>query len=358
MGLGGIALALYFTASFSLSSPMSQTSTQLQIAHSSTDRSETPSSNDASDRTSQRTFTDTSTVWGPGTLSGRALLALGEVTIRGIDNLVIRGRILALRQRVGRKLTGNMCNDLMELCRRGSVILAQDCGLTRDVRPTMYSARITKEAIRLTLTQLCGGPKSAVYMFAFSLCKWPRQEARLILLQLIHSFFEITWPLEWEPQRWYDILITIIQVKEGWKNLIVEAAALLLGNPAFPSIAMHPIHFICAEATAGLPESSLSILQYAYSPYMRAEAWIELQKCGLRLSERMSKIEKLVQETSTFASPQIMDALTDLTIFLGWDTELQPSALTCLKNVTQAQWQSLYRALGRQQARAERSLSR
>jgi hypothetical protein len=65
---------------------------------------------------SQRTTTDTSTIWGPGTLSGRALLALGEATIRGIDALLIRRKLATIRKR-GPYLTQTMCDDLLELCR-------------------------------------------------------------------------------------------------------------------------------------------------------------------------------------------------------------------------------------------------
>ncbi|KAJ7029270.1 hypothetical protein C8F04DRAFT_44955 [Mycena alexandri] len=281
---------------------MSQVQTSgLESTHSFAELSEGPSSNDVAERTSLRTFTDTSTVWGPGTLSGRALLALGEVTIRGIDVLLIRSKILNLRRRGNRTLTSTICNDLVEFC-----------------RPTMYSVRITREAIRLTLTQICAGPESAMYLLLFSLCKWPRQEARLILLELVRSLSDIKWPIEWEPQRLCDFLITIIQVKDGWKSLVVEAAIVLLANPTFPSIDAHPLHFLCVEVAAGLPGSPLSVLQDAYSTSMRSKAWISLQACGLTLGERMLKIEKLVQETPNFASAQILDALADVAIFLRW----------------------------------------
>jgi len=65
---------------------------------------------------SQRTTTDTSTTWGPGTLSGRALLALGEATIRGIDALLIRRRLATIRIRAP-SLADPMYKDLLELCR-------------------------------------------------------------------------------------------------------------------------------------------------------------------------------------------------------------------------------------------------
>ncbi|KAJ7784290.1 hypothetical protein B0H16DRAFT_293005 [Mycena metata] len=153
--------------------------------------------------------------------------------------------------------------------------------------------------------------------------------------------------MEWESERLYDFLVAIIQVKEGWKSLAVEAAILLLENLTFPTIDTHPLHFLCVEVVAGLPESPLSVLQDAYSASMRSKAWILLQACGLSLAERMDKIEKLVQETPNFASAQILDALSDVVIFSRLDSTLQSSASTCLRKVTEPQWQSLHHVFGR-----------
>jgi hypothetical protein len=47
--------------------------------------------------TTNSAYTDTSTVWGPGTLAGKALEAFGEATLRGIENIVIRRKLAALR---------------------------------------------------------------------------------------------------------------------------------------------------------------------------------------------------------------------------------------------------------------------
>ncbi|KAJ6460685.1 hypothetical protein C8R47DRAFT_1080909 [Mycena vitilis] len=116
---------------------------------------------------SQETTTDTSTVWGPGTLSGRALLALGEATVRGIDALIIRHRLATIRLRAP-SLTKSMHSDVLELC-----------------RPNMYSVTITKQATQLALAQICAGPESSLYIFVVLLCQWSLQEARVTLLQLV-----------------------------------------------------------------------------------------------------------------------------------------------------------------------------
>ncbi|KAF7364951.1 hypothetical protein MVEN_00365900 [Mycena venus] len=178
---------------------------------------------------SQRTTTDTSTTWGPGTLSGRALLALGEATIRGIDALLIGRRLTTIRLRAP-SLTGSMYKDLLELC-----------------RPAMYSVWIAKQALRLTLAQICAGPESSVYMFVVFLCKWAEPEARLILLELVRSLPGLSHPPGWKLERLYDLMTAVIQVKDGRRSFIVEAAVLL--DNTFPSATILPIDLLSAEAT-------------------------------------------------------------------------------------------------------------
>jgi hypothetical protein len=63
-----------------------------------------------------------STVWGPGTLAGRAILALGEATLKGLDRIIdresraIQKRFDTIRASVPH-LTPEMYGDLIELSR-------------------------------------------------------------------------------------------------------------------------------------------------------------------------------------------------------------------------------------------------
>ncbi|KAJ7625323.1 hypothetical protein DFH06DRAFT_1229153 [Mycena polygramma] len=272
---------------------------------------------------SQRTTTDTSTIWGPGTLSGRALLALGEATIRGIDALIIRRRLATIRLRAP-SLTRSMCDDLLELC-----------------RPNMYSIRIAKQAIGLTLAHICAGAESSLHMFVVCLCRWPQQEARLILLELVRSTSQVNRPRGWELKRLYDFLVVIIQVKAGWRRIVAEAAILL--DQTCPPVIAHPVQFLSAEVTAGLPESPLSSLQDAYSVDIRSKTWIALLKCDFPLRDRMVEIQYILQETQISSGAQIVDALADASVFQGsyFDLDTQSSALTCVQSITLAQWRSI-----------------
>ncbi|KAJ7637548.1 hypothetical protein DFH06DRAFT_645582 [Mycena polygramma] len=193
---------------------------------------------------SKRTTTDTSTVWGPGTLSGRALLALGEAAIRGIDAIIIRRRLATIRLRAPLFLTKSMHGDLLELCR-----------CAQFPRPNMHSVTIRKQAIDLTLAQICAGPQSSLYMFVVFLCQWPKQEARLTLLELVGSTSEVNRPLGWKLERFYDLLVAIIQVKGGWRRIVAEAAILL--DKTSPLVITHPIHLVFAEVMTDLAKSPL-----------------------------------------------------------------------------------------------------
>ena len=51
----------------------------------------------ATSSTSNTASTDTSTIWGPGTLSGKAIEAFGEATLRGVENVVIRRKLSTYR---------------------------------------------------------------------------------------------------------------------------------------------------------------------------------------------------------------------------------------------------------------------
>ncbi|KAJ7750848.1 hypothetical protein B0H16DRAFT_1691470 [Mycena metata] len=76
-----------------------------------------------------------STVWGPGTVAGRAILALGEATLKGLDRIVdlearaIQRRLATIRRNLP-ILTADMYNDLIELSLQGGQVPA-DCGGSR-----------------------------------------------------------------------------------------------------------------------------------------------------------------------------------------------------------------------------------
>ncbi|KAF8205950.1 hypothetical protein K438DRAFT_2092122 [Mycena galopus ATCC 62051] len=229
---------------------------------------------------SQRTTIDTSTVWGPGTLSGRALLTLGEVAIRGISNLIIRRRLAAICLRVP-SLNRSMCDDLLELC-----------------RPKMYPKWIGKEAVRLISAQIC--LHSKYYVLVVALCKWPQEEARLIILELIRSLPGLRHPPRWQLSEFYNFLAVIIQVREQWRTLIVEAAHLfrsVLHDGDLP--VDHPIDMLCTKTA---PQSTPLSKKSRSFKMPSIVIWMNLQAAGLPLDACLRDVISILTtaDKSTF----------------------------------------------------------
>ncbi|KAF8194409.1 hypothetical protein K438DRAFT_2017472 [Mycena galopus ATCC 62051] len=278
---------------------------------------------------SQRTTTDTSTIWGPGTLSGRALLALGEVTIRGINSLVIRRRLATIRLRAP-TLNKSMCDDLLELS-----------------RPGLYSASIGKEAHRLVLSQICA--ESQYSMLVLAVCDWSKDEARLIILALIQS--SLGFLSAKRGEEIYNFLIAIIQAKDEWKDLVMEAAQLLRSTFQDQRVLIsHPLHIVCTETPAQL--LPLSTLQKSYSPKMRAKIWLSLHTDGLPWQKRMLGIEETMGQYQASqldsSSPVLLDAITDVIIFTRPDFsfDLQSAAIRCLRKMNNPRWKRVCELFG------------
>ncbi|KAF8166612.1 hypothetical protein K438DRAFT_252664 [Mycena galopus ATCC 62051] len=292
---------------------------------------------------SQRTTTDTSTIWGLGTLSGRALLALGEATVRGINSLVIIRRLATIRR--AWSLDKSMCDDLLDFS-----------------RPAMYPAWIGKEASRLILTQLCVQSKYAVLAVALCRGEWSTEEARLIILELIRNLSPLWKAPKWQLKGIYSFLAAILQVKERWRDLVVEARKLL--RSIFPDQQPfhHPIDMLSTEPPTPQPtplsrESYSPNLPFAeiqamYSRDSRQMIWIDLEAAGLPLDSRLREVFRslAIAEKST---PEYLNARADALIFTSdaFGPELQNAALDlvtsdqCLIDhcVKSRQWDLLYK---------------
>ncbi|TFK38742.1 hypothetical protein BDQ12DRAFT_683255 [Crucibulum laeve] len=86
---------------------------------------------------------DESTMWGPGTLAGKAILALGEATMRGSEHLVILKRLVSITARFPcrdedtSKKVLRMMSDVVELA-----------------RPGLYPKQYRSKALRCILLQI------------------------------------------------------------------------------------------------------------------------------------------------------------------------------------------------------------
>jgi hypothetical protein len=136
----------------------------------------------------------------------------------------------------------------------------------------------------------------------------------------------------------------------------------LLAKRCPPTI-NHPIHSLSATADPA-QESPLSNLQKAYSPHMRSKTWISLQACDMSVQNRILEMENILLEPNSLSTSLIVDALADVSIFLGqvgtrdcptyfspitsrsqsgshFDSNTRASVLTCFESFTAAQWHSV-----------------
>ncbi|THU91065.1 hypothetical protein K435DRAFT_244671 [Dendrothele bispora CBS 962.96] len=118
----------------------------------------------------------TSTIVGPGSLSGRAVLALGKVTLKGVERVIIARRLSTISSKFphsnisGTKIKGlkDMYADLLEIS-----------------RVDMYPNAVQNEAISLLLAQI--GSFQTDFLVR-ALTAWNPVEVRLFLSLLIGIF--------------------------------------------------------------------------------------------------------------------------------------------------------------------------
>lgn len=130
-----------------------------------------------------------STVWGPGTLAGRAILALGEATLKGLDRVVDReSRAMQKRLKTIRgvvpHLTTEMYSDLIEFARYDRSVHIEMRNLFASSSPDVYPQYILEAATAIVFHQLAVGFGAAV---AVSISMLPGSEARLVMLRMLNS---------------------------------------------------------------------------------------------------------------------------------------------------------------------------
>ncbi|KAJ7792619.1 hypothetical protein B0H14DRAFT_2930227 [Mycena olivaceomarginata] len=124
------------------------------------------------------TTTSTKTQWGPGALTGKAVLALGKAVIRGAERVIIAKRIAIIRDHVpcSRERGGldtsfmdRIFDDLLELSR------------TR-FRPKLYPDSIRILAMELILNQIAS--TQTTYLI-HCLSKWPLDDLILLMTEIM-----------------------------------------------------------------------------------------------------------------------------------------------------------------------------
>ncbi|KAL0955335.1 hypothetical protein HGRIS_004218 [Hohenbuehelia grisea] len=127
------------------------------------------------------TASTVSTIWGPGTLSGKAIKALGEATLRGVEKVVIRWRLATINSSLNRNPDSpsgsvdkleKILDDVLELSRLD-----------------FYTPKVRQQALRLIMMQI--GSLETTQLIK-CVVKWPAEEIQIFL-----SEFMMCMPLLW-----------------------------------------------------------------------------------------------------------------------------------------------------------------
>ncbi|KAF9035882.1 hypothetical protein BJ165DRAFT_1533363 [Panaeolus papilionaceus] len=129
------------------------------------------------------TSTTDSTGSGPGALGGKAIKALGKMTIRGIDRVIINARLKSIttkfphsnEQAPAIKNIGDMYNVLLELC-----------------RPGLYNEQLRGKAMQLIVLQI---KNENTHTLQQALSNWHNVEIEILLPRLADQFL----PLNKQP---------------------------------------------------------------------------------------------------------------------------------------------------------------
>ncbi|KAJ7620413.1 hypothetical protein FB45DRAFT_150575 [Roridomyces roridus] len=263
------------------------------------------------------------TVWGPGTLAGRAIMALGEVTLKGLDRLIDReARAIEKRlqgiQSSAPHLTTDMYDDLVELS-----------------GPPIYPTYIMARATDLLVAQLNLGYGAAI---ASRLVQLSPPEARIVLFRLATSSkFEILNYNSISEFHALDLLSTLLQLHPEMSAPVFELLDHLFqtldAQTKLYRFSAHPILRMHAEENLNIPSmcrTSLSELQIQFSADRahRWRIWLTLEGVGgVTAESRLGQISRILADT-TAAAPELFDAAVDLVDFLRYsqDPEIRRAA--------------------------------
>ncbi|KAJ6534504.1 hypothetical protein DFH09DRAFT_1325392 [Mycena vulgaris] len=256
-----------------------------------------------------------STVWGPGTLAGRAILALGEATLKGLDRIIDReSRAIQKRFEVIRgsvpHLTTDMYSDLIELS-----------------RPNLYPQYVLERAADIVFHQIDLGYSAAV---SLSVSQLSLAEARLVVFRMFTSRSLDLSDDEYQvgektPRKALDLLAMLIQVRPEMTSLCFEVVDYFVRDPHICVLCReHPVIRIHAEESLNIPpicRTPLSELQMRFSQdnMYRWKNWKLLESAGHPAEGRLLHLNAVLLAAvreELCNTPDFFDAAVDLFDFL------------------------------------------
>ena len=141
--------------------------------------------------TSCTATTDSSAIWGPGGLSGRAIEAFGDATLRGIENIIIRRKLATYRNLFPHmddtpiRNIDSVYENVLELSRYIIHTAESSKNLTSQPRrPKHYSKNTTRVALQLIMTQIAG---RETHHLRKGLLKWTVTQRKYFLSQIMNA---------------------------------------------------------------------------------------------------------------------------------------------------------------------------
>ncbi|KAJ7623084.1 hypothetical protein DFH06DRAFT_1305376 [Mycena polygramma] len=125
---------------------------------------------DSMSASSVYTTTSSSTQWGPGALSGKAILAMGKAVVRSADYLVISRRLSAMKAVLP-------CSDDHHSHHRGLETMCDD--LLELSRPGLYRESFRTQAMQLIVAQIAAREISHLLL---SISKWEVDHEELVAI--------------------------------------------------------------------------------------------------------------------------------------------------------------------------------
>ncbi|KAF9078236.1 hypothetical protein BDP27DRAFT_1311018 [Rhodocollybia butyracea] len=165
------------------------------------------------------TESSATTVWGPGTLSGRAIKSLGEASLRGVEKLLVRWRlakidtILSVSKNPAEPLE-KVYDDLLELSSSAVTHLTL-------VDLTFYDIKVRQKALKLIMMQIGSRETNQLLI---CIVKWPREEIIVFLSEMMPCI-----PLLWHNTDTGSILDA--EMKARLELIAVYRSSLLPSEP-------------------------------------------------------------------------------------------------------------------------------
>ncbi|KAK7051794.1 hypothetical protein R3P38DRAFT_2857404 [Favolaschia claudopus] len=304
-----------------------------------------------------------STVWGPGTVAGRAIMALGEATLKGfervidLESLAIQRRLRTIRRQIP-VLTAEMYHDLMELA-----------------RPDLYPSSILTASLNLICLQITYGYSTAI---VGALSHLPLSEIGIILLQLMvmsvgfdpEAHAQSIAPNQiisdekqmlravWCPDNILDVLATLVQIRAETAWVCYDVIDDLSLCPFFCILFLkrrdHAILRMRGEESLNIPiicRTPLAKMQGSE----RWKNWLLLEdQPGLSAESRFRELSVLLTNVAAKQSvfnPEFFDAAVDLFEILRYtkSPKLRPVAreflIRFLSSAKPVVWDALKEAL-------------